>query len=67
MSTTTPRVGDRAVMPFDGDVVIEIANVPAQQPHVAEEGQWIIHDQYGEEHLVELDAGSWVTVNPWSL
>lgn len=65
MITVAPRVGDRAVMPFDGDVVIEITNVACQQPHL-DEGWWVIHDQYGEEHLVELDADSWVTVNPWS-
>ena len=66
MITEHPRPGDRAWMPFDGSAVIEITNVAGQQPHLDREW-WVVHDQYGEEHIIELDGDSWITVNPWSI
>ena len=62
--TMRPTVGDQVFMPAMGDdVCIEIADVLIEQPLVDRDGCFIVSDQYGEEHLIEMDADSWVTTS----
>lgn len=58
-----PSVGDVVEMSMMGDDVnIEIADVGANQPVAETDDVYVITDQYGEEHLVEMDGDSWVTI-----
>jgi len=45
------------------DVRILIAQIEDQQPLVDTDGVFIIIDQYGEEHLVEMDGDTWATTS----
>ncbi len=59
-----PHPGDDVVM--EGvDAVIEIAEVPDDQPH-ADEGLHVILDQHGETHQVARDDpdGPWIVEIP---
>ncbi len=57
-----PSVGDKVFMSaMADDVQIEIAEVPEDQPLAEADGYYFIIDQYGEEHMVEMDGDSWVT------
>jgi hypothetical protein len=59
-----PSPGDEVKMAMMGDDVhIEVADVIGVQPLAETDGVFIIIDQYGDEHLVEMDGDSWVTTN----
>ncbi len=61
-----PRVGDNVAMASNDEVSIEISSVPDEQPY-ADQGIWIVVDQYDEEHFVEEDGqNGWLTLNPSS-
>ena len=58
-----PIPGSRIEMPFMGDDVDIIADqVPEEQP-LEKFGILFILDQYGEEHLVQKDADTWITTS----
>lgn len=57
-----PEFGDEVEMK-GVDTVIEIAEVPDDQPE-AGEGIYSIVDQYGETHRVEWEDGRWMVVIP---
>lgn len=57
-----PYIGDLVEHPFMGeDARIEISEVPDDQPLVETDGMHVIIDQYGEQHIIELDGDTWVT------
>lgn len=57
-----PSIGDIVEMAMMGDDAhIEVADVSEVQPLFETDGIFIIIDQYGDEHLIELDGDSWVT------
>jgi hypothetical protein len=59
-----PYIGDIIEHPFmGGDVRIEVSEVPDDQPLAETDGLYMILDQYGDQHFVELDADTWVAVN----
>lgn len=62
--TDRPYIGDIIEHPFmGGDVRIEVAEVSDDQPLAETDGLYMILDQYGEQHFVELDADTWIAVN----
>lgn len=62
--TERPSVGDEVTMGImGGDARILVAEIEDQQPLVDTDGVFIIIDQYGEEHLVEMDGDTWVATN----
>lgn len=62
--TERPSVGDAVTMGMMGsDVRILVAEIEDQQPLVDTDGVFIIIDQYGEEHLVEMDGDSWIATS----
>jgi len=61
---TRPTVGDQVLMVFMGDdAFVEVSEVPEHQPLVETDECFIIVDQYGEEHLAQIDGDDWVTLN----
>lgn len=61
------EVGQEIEMPFmGGDACIIVTRIPNDQP-AKEDGVWRIYDQYGEEHWVEQDGETFVTVNESAL
>lgn len=63
-TATRPEIGDDVIM--DGiDTVIEIADVPCDQPEEPD-GIYSIVDQYGETHKVERSFGDdhWTIIVP---
>lgn len=59
-----PSVGDQVIMSAMGDdVQIEVVDVLEDQPLAETDGYYFIIDQYGEEHMVEMDGESWITGN----
>ena len=62
--TEPPSVGDEVTMGImGGDARILVAEIEDQQPLVDTDGVFIIIDQYGEEHLVEMDGDTWVATS----
>lgn len=58
-----PYVGDEVRMGIMGDdVAILIADVLEDQPLVDTDSAFIISDQYGDEHIIELDGDEWSTI-----
>lgn len=64
MSIQRPNIGDTVVMSFMGaDANIEIDDVPDEQPLVETDSAYIIVDQYGDEHIVEVAGNDdWSTL-----
>lgn len=66
--TYRPYIGDLIEHPFmGGDVRIEVSEVPDDQPLAETDGLYMVLDQYGDQHFVELDADTWVAVNDETL
>lgn len=63
-----PAIGDEIFMKImGGDVYIEVTAVSDQQPLYETDGVYIVTDQYGEDHLVEMDGNDWVVAAEDSL
>lgn len=66
--SSKPEIGDVVEHPFLGsDANIEIAQIPRDQPVLETDGMYVIVDQYGENHLVDLDGDAWIVSNPEAL
>jgi hypothetical protein len=45
------------------DVFIEVSEIPEHQPLVETDSCFIVVDQYGDEHIAQLDGDDWATTN----